>query len=332
MMAPVQMRLRITIEAGSSDAGVTVAAKSSERVGEVLARVVRECGLGGEPAAWNLLFTDRILPAGRFLRDVVPSALDPVPLTLRPAAGAMVGPASSTSLTTTRSRQAVAALLENDAPATMRELDVAVTPAERTRPNPARSAPARVAVQYHSRMNPGRAYPLTLTLSRDDAARLGQTKGTPRPPLEVEPVLPGCAVYPPRAVVRLDGGEEVIRFHVVPQVAGAVAGARVLIRQDNATLAEPALDVRVTRRAWAWAAGLAAIVLPLASAAMSEAGFEVSAGDGFRPVLSLFRFFTTTLPPVALGGLLGLVAAGLWWAARPHARDAAWDVTGKPAG
>jgi hypothetical protein len=332
MSSTVPVRLRVTIVTGHGDVGILLPAHSSDRVSDVVARLVRELGLTGGPAGWQLHFTDRTLPGDRLLRDVVPSALDPIPLTLR-----MVGSPNQ------RPSGGPGGLPVPPAPDTepARELAPALTPTDRARSGARGDTGSQATVSYYSRMNPSRVFPLTVTLTRDEVAQLVQRNVQPRgtgplkigadSPLEIEPVLPGCEVHPAKIVTRLGNADGVFRFHVIPHVVGAIPGARVVIRQDHATLAEIEIDARVTQQTWVWLTGFAAVALPVASSAMSQAGVDFHSAEGFKPVLAMLRFLFSDVPPIVLGTVLATLTGVVWALTRPKPHDLFWDAATQSA-
>lgn len=202
-------------------------------------------------------------------------------------------------------------------------------------------AERRATVRYYSRMNPDRVFPLLVTLTREEVERVvkrdvEQTATGPLAlatdtPLEVEPVLPGCQCHPPKIVTRLGDGNDVFTFHVVPHVLGDVTGARVVIRQDHATVAEIGLRVRVVQRTVVVASGLSTFVVPFASAAMKHFGLDFTPKDGSNPYLAALNFLFGQVSPVVLTVALAAVTLGLYWWTRPKGRDVFWDITTKPA-
>jgi hypothetical protein len=343
-MPTAPVRLRVTIVTGHGDVPVLVAADRGDRISDLVARLVREFGLTGGPAVWQLVFTDRALPGDRTLRELVPTALDPVPLTLKLIGGGNPRPSGGPGGLAVPAAPASEPAPAPATPATgSRELAPPPTPTDRARAGGIERLPAgrRATVHYYSSMNANRVFPLMVTLARDEVARVvqqyveqrgaGKLKLGADSPIEIEPVLPGCDVHPPRTVTRLGDADEVFRFHVVPHVVGRITGARVVIRQDHATLAEVELDTRVTQQTWVWLAGLATVALPVASSVMSHFGVDFQSTDGVRPVLATLRFLFSDLQPIVLAGLLAALTLGLWWAARPKPRDLFWDVCARPA-
>ena len=206
----------------------------------------------------------------------------------------------------------------------------------------ARTESRRATVRYYSRMNPERVFPLLVMLTRDEVEKVvkrhveqkatGPLKIAKDVPLEIEPVLPGCVCHPPRVTTKVGAGDEVFTFHVVPHVLGKVTGARVLLRQDHAPLAEIELDIRVVQRTMVVVSGLSAFVLPAASAAMKHFNLDFTPKDGSNPYLAALNFLFGEVSPVALTAALVAVTGMLWWFTRPKGRDVFWDITTKPPG
>jgi TatA/E family protein of Tat protein translocase len=204
----------------------------------------------------------------------------------------------------------------------------------------------RATIRYYSRMNPERVYPLLVLITRDQIEQVRQAGVDQRAsspfavaadvPVEVEPVLPGCDCYPPRASARPGEGDLTLTFRVVPRVLGEVGGAVVHVRQGQASLAEVELDVKVVRRTWALASGLAAFLMPGLSAVMKHfgLGFDAQGEGGFSFYLWLARLTFDHFSPLALTVLLGSATFLLWWLTRPRRRDVFWDFgkAGKASG
>ncbi|HSQ55248.1 MAG TPA: hypothetical protein VLM40_05835 [Gemmata sp.] len=305
-------------------------------------RIVRECGLTGGASAWQLAFTDRTLPNSRPLQDVVPAALDPIPLTLRPVASAGSSPTGSNhgstgSVIGSRLSQPPALpVTQLEAEEPTKELEPITTPTDRLRSGDRLPANQRGAVRFYSRMNPERVYPMLVVLSREEieiaiqrhikkrATRV--TKLAVDAPIEIEPVLPGCAVNPPKHVTRLGPQEEVLQFYVVPHVLGPVTGACLRLRQDHATLAELELKARVVQRTMVLIVGLLAFALPLVSAVMNHLGADFGSKEDSNFYLGLLAFFFNDLSPVVLTLALATLTGILFWFTRPHLTEVFWDV------
>jgi hypothetical protein len=198
----------------------------------------------------------------------------------------------------------------------------------------------RATVRYYSRMNPDRVFPLLVMLTRQEVEKIvqkhveqtatGPLKIAKDVPLEIEPVLPGCVCHPPVVVTKLESADQSFTFHVVPHVVGEVTGARVLIRQDHATLAEIPLDIRVVQRTWVIVSGLSTFLLPTASAVMGNFGVDFTPKDGSSPYLAAMKFLFTQVSPPVLMAALAVLTGLAWWYTRPKGRDAFWDINTKP--
>jgi len=198
----------------------------------------------------------------------------------------------------------------------------------------------RATVRYYSRMNPDRVFPLLVMLTRQEVEEIVKKYVEQRAtgpltiakdvPLEIEPVLPGCQCHPPKVTTILGNSDDVFTFHIVPHVLGEVTGARVLIRQDHAVLAEIELDMRVVQRTWVMVSGLSTFLLPAMSAAMSHFGLDFKPKDGSSPYLAVLNFLFGEVSPVVLTGVLAAVTGVAWWLTRPKGRDVFWDITTKP--
>ncbi|MFO0822804.1 MAG: protein kinase [Gemmataceae bacterium] len=198
----------------------------------------------------------------------------------------------------------------------------------------------RATVRYYSRMNPDRVFPLLVMLTRQEVEEIvkkyveqkatGPLTIAKDVPLEIEPVLPGCQVHPPKVTTILGNSDDVFTFHIVPHVLGEVTGARVFIRQDHKTLAEIKLDMNVVQRTMVIASGLSTFVVPAASAVMKHFNVDLTPKDGSSPYLALLNFLYGQTSPLVLTLVLALVTLALWWFTRPKGRDVFWDITTKP--
>ncbi len=367
--------LRITIVIPGGEVVVPVTARPTERVADLVARVLRDNRAVARPGDWELRFGDHPLDPDLTLRDVLPRGPGLISLTLTPAGseppdtkrrrapgggygggggrggfGGEAAPPAPPRAAPAPARPAPPAddVLDDedefdgdlgddfDDEGAAAEQAPAGKADWRARPAEAR----RATVRYYTRMNPARVFPLLVTLTRQEVEEVvkrhvGQKATGPLAldagtPVEIEPVLPGCDVYPPRVVARLGAGDQAFTFHVVPHVLGEVTGARVLLRQDHAVLAEIALDVRVAQRTAVVISGLSAVVLPAASAAMKHFGLDFTPRDGSSPYLAALNLLFGAAPLV-LTAVLAAVTGVLWWFTRPKGKDVFWDVTTKPA-
>ncbi len=221
-----------------------------------------------------------------------------------------------------------------------------VPPAPAPRPGPAASpaladAPLvsrRATVRYYERMNPERTYPLLVVLSAKDVQKVAQ-RGVAQAKsqafqvaegslVEVEPILPGCACYPPKEQVPVAGGEVTVTFWVVPHVLGKVARPRVVVRQEGRQLAEVSLEIRIVRQSAAVLLGSLSLVLPFVLLLLKHFNldFESQLKDGFGLYAQLAGWLIQHLTPELLTGLLLAGTAALYLCCRPRRRDVFWDV------
>jgi MshEN domain len=196
----------------------------------------------------------------------------------------------------------------------------------------------RATVRYYDRMNPERMVPLMVVLSKREIEKVvkravsqGQSEkfrvnlGSV---VEVEPVLPGCACYPPRDQVEITQQDAVVRFQVVPHVLGRITGARVVIRQGGKTLAEVPLETCVTRQLATAACGVLSLLLPFVLLLLKQfrLDFETQMQEGFGLYAQLAAWVLGSLSPEVLFLLLLGATGGLYLWLRPRERDVFWDV------
>jgi CHAT domain-containing protein len=127
-------------------------------------------------------------------------------------------------------------------------------------------------VRYYRQMTPQRVYPLLVVLSKEKLQQLAvaTVAQATSPELTlaqgssvlVEPILPGCTCYPPRAVVSVAADRAEAKFYVVGEVDGQVTGARVLLAQGGHILAEVPLAMHVGKHTVAQCLAVLALVLP----------------------------------------------------------------------
>jgi tetratricopeptide (TPR) repeat protein len=196
----------------------------------------------------------------------------------------------------------------------------------------------RATVRYYHRMNPERMVPLLVVLSRQalqEVARRGVAQGQSQAfqvaggsVVEIEPILPGCACYPPKEQVRIGAGDVSVTFWVVPHVLGQVMQARVVVRQDGATLAEVPLKVRVVKQTLTLLMGALGLVLPFVLLLLKHfrLDFESQLEDGFSLYAQVAQFLLQWLTPEVLGGLLLAATVALYLWLRPRKRDVFWDI------
>lgn len=210
--------------------------------------------------------------------------------------------------------------------------------AARRPPKQAGPTTRNATVRYYSQMNPERVFPLLVLLTRgmvEKVKKKGVAQKSTGPieideeqPVEIEPILPGCQVYPPKVTTRLGDRDLKITFRVVPHVLGAIDGASVVIRQDHTTLADIDLEMKVVQRTWVLLSGAMTLLLPAASAVMKHFGldFDTQRGQGFSLYVTAARVVFDFAPPAVLTAVLGAATAALWWLTRPKARDVFHEV------
>jgi hypothetical protein len=205
-------------------------------------------------------------------------------------------------------------------------------------PLPPPSVERRATVRYYHRMNPERMFPLLVILSPKEIQAVVQ-RGVSQARseafhveegslVEIEPVLPGCACYPPREQLRIAAGEVGTTFWVVPHVLGKVMHARVVIRQDGQTLAEVSLEARVVKQSMTFVVGGLSLVLPFGLLLLKhfKLDFESQLEDGFSLYAQVAGWLLRSLTPERLTGLLLALTASLYLCLRPRRRDVFWDV------
>lgn len=190
-------------------------------------------------------------------------------------------------------------------------------------------------MRYFTRMHPHRLYRLLVVLSGQEVRKLllnevGQATSEGfavrvSEPIEVEPVLPGCSVYPPRREVTVTGQEPVeARFQVMPHVeGGSVEDPAVVLRQSGRELARVSLKIKVGKPALAYALSAASVAVPLVLKFLklhpdtqAEADFS-----GYRQLADAalnLPWWAWTLPLLLAAG----VATWWYW---PR-EDVFWDV------
>jgi hypothetical protein len=191
----------------------------------------------------------------------------------------------------------------------------------------------QATVRYYHRMNPQRVYPFLVVLSKEEIAEIvqGGVKQTvgerfaveAESPVEVEPVLPGCQVYPPKHTLVIGPDTQTLEFWVVPQVLGKIKGAKVIVRQGGETLSEVKLEAKVAQQTAAMIVGALSFVMPYVTKSL-----KTDNADG-SPLQGAMNWAATNLRPEAIWAGLALVAVGLYFWCRPRKRDQFWDVTPK---
>lgn len=201
----------------------------------------------------------------------------------------------------------------------------------------------RATIRYYARMNPERMFPLLVVLSAEQirevvkrAVKQAESAGfqvRTDSAVEVEPILPGCDCYPPRDTLPVATEAVTATFWVVPHVLRRVEGARVVVRQNGAVLANVPLDVRVSKQTLAVACGLLGLVAPYLSMGLKSLRLDPATQkeEGFALYKQVGFWLLDRLTPEMIGfGLLGLAAA-FYLAMRPKQRDVFWDLDPKPA-
>ena len=201
----------------------------------------------------------------------------------------------------------------------------------------------RATVRYYSRMNPQRTYPFLVILSAEQIAeivkkRVKQVEGTSfevtaGSQVEIEPILPGCQCYPPRETITIGNEAVTAEFWVVPQVLGAVQGARVVVRQGGVVLSEVKLEMRVSKQTLTIIFGLLGLVSPYATMGLKQLKLDPDSQkqQNFELYRVIGSWVVENLRPEFLGfGLLGLAVMSYFWF-RPRQRDVFWDITTQPA-
>lgn len=229
------------------------------------------------------------------------------------------------------------------------DLDVEAELEEEAVPEPVAAFKARkqkwiqrhATVRYYSRMNPSRMYPLLVVINRKGLQAIEKQvveqrssffRVKERSVVVIEPVLPGCACYPPRQDVRVGSDEIKATFYVVPQVLGEVLAARIVLRQGGDALTEIPLTIRIANMALVSVMGLATLTLPLMSAVLKHfhIDFASQLEEGFDLYLRCASWVLTSLSPEGLASFL-LASTGVTYLyMRPRKRDVFWDIDGPP--
>jgi hypothetical protein len=225
--------------------------------------------------------------------------------------------------------------LEDEAPSPGQSAEGSLTAAATQK---SRQVSRRATVRHYSRMSRDRMFPLLVILSEKqirEVAKAGVSQKASGPfrvaagsVVEVEPVLPGCACYPPRANVVIGSGDAQVTFYVVPHVLGRVMEARVVVRQGTRTLAEVSLDICVTRQVLTAALGVMSCLLPLLFVFLRHYRLDLESqlADGFDLYTAAAAGLLQWLSPAAVAGLLLLATGGAYLWLRPRQRDVFFDV------
>jgi len=195
-----------------------------------------------------------------------------------------------------------------------------------------------VTIRYYERMNPARVFPLLVVLSSAAIAKViqkhvGQQASGPVQvetdrTLEIEPVLPGCTCYPPKAALLPTAADQTVNFWVVPDVLGNIPGALVRVTQGGKIIAEVPIQVRVTQQTATVLAGVTTMALPLASALAKHFRLDLESQlqDGFSIYLTILNTLMKLVPTPALFGGLAAITLILYLMRRPKKRDLFFDI------
>jgi hypothetical protein len=202
----------------------------------------------------------------------------------------------------------------------------------------ARKVDRHATVRYYHRMNPERVYPLLVVIaektlreivqagvSQEASRRFQVAKGSV---VEIEPILPGCACYPPKERVRIRAGEVTATFWVIPQVLGKLTQPRVVLRQDHHVLADIPLTITVVKKTLAVVMGVLSLFLPFLSVLLKHFNldFESQLKSDFSLYARVADFTLSSLSPEALAGMLLTATGGFYLWSRPRWRDLFWDI------
>jgi tetratricopeptide repeat protein len=198
-----------------------------------------------------------------------------------------------------------------------------------------RTAERRATVRYYNRMNPQRVFPMLVVISKQMIERAAQAQADQKTTgpfavnldsaIEIEPVLPGCYCYPPKATARVGGDDVTFTFHVVPHVLGEVTGACIHVRQDHFDLAKLDLDIKVVQRTWALLTGALAIGLPFVTALARHFHFDL--GTQKDVFLVAMDAVVNNVPPLALMGGFAVLTLLVYGLTRARRTDEFFDVT-----
>jgi hypothetical protein len=225
---------------------------------------------------------------------------------------------------------------EGDAAGAERPPAPAAAPRSRRKVSP--FVERQATVRYYHRMNPERMFPLLVVLSKkavEEAVQRGVAQAQSKPfrveadsLVEVEPVLPGCACFPPKEQVPVRQDTVTVTFWVVPHVLGKVMHARVVIRQQGRVLAEVPLEACVVKQTLTVLLGGLGLVLPFVLLLLKHfhLDFESQLADGFGLYAQAASWATRSLSPELLAGLLVAAAGAAYFWFRPRKRDVFWDV------
>jgi tetratricopeptide (TPR) repeat protein len=220
--------------------------------------------------------------------------------------------------------------VDDEEPAAMAEAR-----ASRKKGTAKRTVERRATVRYYNRMNPQRVFPMLVVISKQMIERAAQAQADQKTTgpftatldsaIEIEPVLPGCYCYPPKASARLGNDDLTLTFHVVPHVLGEVTGACIHVRQDHYELARLDLDIKVVQRTWVLFTGALAVGLPFLSALARHLHFDV--GTQKDAFLLAMDAVVNNVPPLALMGGFAALTLLVFWLTRATRTDEFFDVT-----
>jgi hypothetical protein len=204
-MDAATFRLKITVATSLGDVTMLLPTSATDRVADLIARLIREFDLQGGPTAWELIFDGQPLPTDSTFGSALSPSLDTVSLILRPiephrtprlpipAAPAVAPPADLPRGGPSRGRAPggythppAAAAPPARAPAKGRSSSTARSEValalEEDDDDEVRAAPAkskqdrsterRATVRYYSRMNPERVFPLLVMLTRQEVEKV----------------------------------------------------------------------------------------------------------------------------------------------------------------
>ena len=361
------IRLRVRVIDGDAEFLLEIAVGPDDLLTEVIERIIRLHDLPGSADEWGIYQGNQLLSSGSTVLFITVAVVvmqrltPPTPGSFEtrvalPQAPPMAGVAPS------RTRVEVTFDAVDDA-GSIERLDGVVMSSEfpeastksRTRAGSgyvsassldAPEAPTvnrRATVRYYSRMNPQRTYPFLVILSAEQIAeivkkRVKQAEGTSfevkaGSQVEIEPILPGCQCYPPRETITVGNEAVTAEFWVVPQVLGAVQGARVVVRQGGVVLSEVKLEMRVSKQTLTVVFGLLGLVSPYATMGLKQLKLDPDSQkqQNFELYRGIGSWVVENLRPEFLGfGLLGLAVMSYFWF-RPRQRDVFWDITTQPA-
>ena len=355
------IRLRVRVVDGDTEFRLEIAVSPTDLLAEVIERIIQYHKLPGTIADWNLYLQGRLLSPDLMAeqyKDV--ELLMSRSLVLRNVPIPELQADDSISeirldLDEAKSKptdidlddlaeMANGSGFQPPAPAPKRRRSAGEAPAASIgMESAAPTVNRRATVRYYSRMNPQRTYPFLVILSAEQIAeivkkRVKQVEGTAFEVkagslVEIEPILPGCQCFPPRETITI--GNEAVNadFWVVPQVLGAVQGARVVVRQGGIVLSEVKLEMRVSKQTLTTIFGLLGLVSPYLTMGLKQLKHDPDSQkqQNFELYRRAGSWVVENLQPEYLGfGLLGLAVLCYFWL-RPRQRDVFWDITTQPA-